>query len=623
MLTNTFASIPQLSRIPPFRFMGLAKKVCRACNRSYSSGEVFCAEDGSRLSTREIGTASSPDPLIGSTLGERYRILRVLGEGGMGRVYEAEHTLIERRVAIKVLREDFCRRADVVERFRREAKSASRIGHPNIVDVLDFGETENGASYFVMELLSGEDLADVLSRKGALTPERAVLILFQCCHALAAAHDKGIIHRDLKPENVFLVEREGAPDFVKLVDFGVAKMSDLDVDAETAGKLTRTGVIFGTPEYMSPEQAGGLTADHRADIYALGITLYEVLTGRVPFEGSSFMAVLSKHASKALPPLRVVNPRLRISPQLERVVLRALEKDRARRFQHMRDMAAALAQVPEMPPMPFRLSLPPLPSERITPVPSRPTPRPALVAGGTAPALRGGAELHPFEEALESESPSVPGPVEGPTMTTTDEMRRRPAPTRAAVLMVAAFAAVAVVGYVANRTTAAPEPHAMHVSAGPAAVAAAPAPAPAEATANAGGQLPLAAVGADVESAADAELALVAVRVTSQPAGARLRVAGGSEVCEATPCSFDAVMGRPLSLQARRGRSQALTTITPVGETELHLVLEAMPATKDGAAGAQAPAAGPTPGVATQSASAAEPRSLSHDDLKIPEMFRR
>jgi serine/threonine protein kinase len=166
--------------------MGLAKKVCRACNRSYSAGEVFCAEDGSRLSTREVGAVNAPDPLIGSTLSERYRILRVLGEGGMGRVYEAEHTLIERRVAIKVLREDFCRRADVVERFRREAKSASRIGHPNIVDVLDFGETPTGASYFVMELLSGEDLADVLSRKGALTPERAVLIVFQCCHALAS-----------------------------------------------------------------------------------------------------------------------------------------------------------------------------------------------------------------------------------------------------------------------------------------------------------------------------------------------------------------------------------------------------------------------------------------------------
>jgi eukaryotic-like serine/threonine-protein kinase len=565
--------------------MGLAKKVCRACNRSYSSGEVFCAEDGSRLSTRELGAATVPDPLIGSTLGERYRILRVLGEGGMGRVYEAEHTLIERRVAIKVLREDFCRRADVVERFRREAKSASRIGHPNIVDVLDFGETPSGASYFVMELLSGEDLADVLSRKGALTPERAVLILFQCCHALAAAHDKGIIHRDLKPENVFLVEREGAPDFVKPVDFGVAKMSDLDLAAETAGKLTRTGVIFGTPEYMSPEQAGGLSADHRADIYALGITLYEVLTGRVPFEGASFMAVLSKHGSKALPPLRVVNPRLRISPQLERVVLRALEKDRARRFQHMRDMAAALAQVPEMPPIPFRMSLAP-PVERTTPTPGRVTPRP----------------VQPVVTA--SESPSVPGPVEGPS---TGELRARPLPTGAAGWLLGAVAIVALVGYIANRTTAAEPGPALAVQAAPTTFGSPVATALADAPSAA--QPPLAAVAPSADPAAAAELALVAVRVTSQPSGARLRVAGGSEVCAATPCSFDAVIGQPLSLQARRGKSQALTTITPVGETELHLVLEAIGA-KDA-------------GAAPQSVSENDIRTLAHDDLKIPEMFRR
>jgi serine/threonine-protein kinase len=573
--------------------MALAKKVCRACNRSYSSGEVFCAEDGSRLSTRELET-SAPDPLIGSILSERYRILRVLGEGGMGRVYEAEHTLIERRVAIKVLREDFCRRADVVERFRREAKSASRIGHPNIVDVLDFGETPTGASYFVMELLSGEDLADVLSRKGALSPERAVLIVFQCCHALAAAHDKGIIHRDLKPENVFLVEREGAHDFVKLVDFGVAKMSDYDAASEGEGKLTRTGVIFGTPEYMSPEQAGGLSADHRADIYALGITLYEVLTGRVPFEGSSFMSVLSKHASKPLPPLRVVNPRLRISPQLERVVLRALEKDRARRFQHMRDMAAALAQVPEMPPLPFRLTLPSLPpqSERVTPVSA-----PPIAAASTM-----------------SESPSVPGPVEGPT---TDEMRARPKPTRAAAWLLAAAGVVALVAYLANRSSA-PEIGYAHAADRPTdSAAGSRTQAPRSAQPAAVPQPPLGAVAADAKGG---ELSLVAVRVTSQPTGARLRVAGGEEVCAATPCSFDAVMGRPLSLLARRGRSQALTTITPVAETELHLVLEPVAGGKT--AGAAGSGAAPASAAPASAVSANEEREGAHDDLKIPEMFR-
>ncbi len=338
-------------------------KTCRACGRTFTAGEIFCPADGSRLLTQSRGDTAL-DPLIGSTLDGRYRILRVLGEGGMGIVYEGEHTLIERRVAVKVLREDFCRRADVVERFRREAKSASRIGHPNIVDVLDFGLTPNGASYFVMEMLHGEDLADVLARGGALRPERAVLIAYQCCHALAAAHDKGIIHRDLKPENIFLIEREGVADFVKIVDFGVAKMTDLELEpapasgGERQAKLTRTGMIFGTPEYMSPEQAAGLPPDHRVDIYALGITLYELLTGRVPFEGESFMSVLSKHANKPVPALREVRPLLEVSPALEAVVLRALCKPRAQRFQHMREVAAALLETPELPALPFRLSLP-------------------------------------------------------------------------------------------------------------------------------------------------------------------------------------------------------------------------------------------------------------------------
>jgi serine/threonine protein kinase len=283
--------------------MRTTEKTCRACGRSFVGEDVFCPHDGSRLLASGDTEEVVIDPLISTTLDGRYRILRVIGEGGMGIVYEGEHTLIERRVAIKVLRENFCRRPDAVERFRREAKSASRIGHPNIVDVLDFGETPGGAHYFVMEMLEGQDLADALARTGALSPPRAVSIIHQCCHALSAAHDKGIVHRDLKPENILLIERDNVRDFVKIVDFGVAKMSELEWNLDAPGtsgprsKLTRTGVVFGTPEYMSPEQATGLTPDHRVDIYALGVTLYELLTGRVPFEGESFMSVLSKHAN--------------------------------------------------------------------------------------------------------------------------------------------------------------------------------------------------------------------------------------------------------------------------------------------------------------------------------------
>ncbi|HEX2676422.1 MAG TPA: serine/threonine-protein kinase, partial [Polyangiales bacterium] len=332
---------------------------------------------------------SGIDPLINTTLDGRYRILRAIGEGGMGVVYEAEHVLIEKRVAIKVLRESFTRRPDVVERFRQEAKSASRIGHPNIVDVSDFGETPNRASYIVMEMLKGEDLADILTRECALAPTRAVTIVYQVAKALAAAHKKNIIHRDLKPENIYLIEREGQPDFVKVVDFGVAKMSDI----ETLGgrKLTRTGMIFGTPEYMSPEHAGGKSLDHRVDIYAVGVILYELLTGRVPFEGDNFMEVLSKHGHDPVPELRSVNPGTRVSPELARAVARALEKDPERRYQSMEEMIEDLRALPELPrtssadshvPPTWAMSAPPPPPKTSTsPVESRARTR---SAGGSA-----------------------------------------------------------------------------------------------------------------------------------------------------------------------------------------------------------------------------------------------
>ncbi len=251
-------------------------KICPTCKAEYGGGEVFCPVDATRLqsaSVADTATAFPEDPLVGETLGGRYKILGRVGEGGMGIVYEAEHVIIEKRVALKVLRDDFSQKQDVVERFRQEAKSASRIGHEHIVEIYDFGETPSGQSYFVMEYLEGEDLANVLAREGTVSADRAVRIAVQCCKALGAAHAKGIVHRDMKPENIFLVHRDDEPDFVKIVDFGIAKMSDLDAGGE-GRKLTKTGMIFGTPEYMSPEQAQGKPPDHRVDIYAMGVILY-------------------------------------------------------------------------------------------------------------------------------------------------------------------------------------------------------------------------------------------------------------------------------------------------------------------------------------------------------------
>jgi serine/threonine protein kinase len=320
-------------------------KVCPACRTDYGGGEVFCPVDATRLVTTSQMTLSAvdpDDPLIGTVLAGRYVVERRIGEGGMGLVYEGTHRDIDKRVAIKVLRDDLSRRPDVVARFRQEAKSASRIGHENIVDISDFGETARGASYFVMEFLEGEDLANVLGRESTIEPERACEIVLQCCRALSATHAKGIVHRDIKPENIFLTTRDGETDFVKIVDFGIAKMSDIETDGAPGRKLTKTGMIFGTPEYMSPEQAAGKELDHRVDVYALGIILYECITGRVPFEGDTFMGVLTQHLFAELPPMRELNPKVEISEVLETVICKALAKDRDDRYQDTDELAEAI-----------------------------------------------------------------------------------------------------------------------------------------------------------------------------------------------------------------------------------------------------------------------------------------
>jgi serine/threonine protein kinase len=233
-----------------------------------------------------------PSQLIGSLLAGRYRIKRLCGEGGMGRVYEAEHVEIGRRVAVKVLHPAYSRTPEVVERFRREARAASKVGHPNIVDVTDSGTTDDGSFFFVMEFIEGVELGLVIFKEQVLGAHRALHIGAQMCDALQAAHDAGIIHRDLKPENVLLITKEGQPDFVKVLDFGIAKSADFEETARTNRKLTRPGVAMGTPEYMAPEQAAGKPADPRSDIYAVGSIIYEMLTGTAPYDGENVLEVL-------------------------------------------------------------------------------------------------------------------------------------------------------------------------------------------------------------------------------------------------------------------------------------------------------------------------------------------
>jgi serine/threonine-protein kinase len=293
----------------------------------------------------------SGDPLLGTTVAGRYKVIKLLGEGGMGQVYLAEHSAIEKRIALKVLRSEYAHKGEIVTRFQQEAISASRIKHPNVLDVFDFGQLENGCFYLAMEFLEGNDLADELQRSRVLTPPRALPIAMQICRALSAAHAKGVVHRDMKPENVFLQRTGDGEEIVKIVDFGIAQLkpSNEEAQAESAKhrRLTRTGMIFGTPEYMAPEQASGKHADLRCDVYAVGIILFELFTGTVPFTGETFLGVLTKHLNDQPPPMRTVYPDLQISPELEGVVLRTLTKDPTHRYQTMNELAAALAATPE------------------------------------------------------------------------------------------------------------------------------------------------------------------------------------------------------------------------------------------------------------------------------------
>ncbi len=281
------------------------------------------------------------DPAVGALIGERYRILQRIGEGGMGAVYRAEHVLMKKIVAVKLLHAELGGVDEAARRFEREAQSASRLNHPNIVAVTDFGRTATGQLFLVMELVSGEALADRLDREKPLPVVHAVEIAKQVLAGLEHAHGEGVIHRDLKPANVMLARStDGRPGVLaKLLDFGIAKISQ---DGEGDRPLTQGAMVFGTPSYMSPEQATAQDADARSDLYSCGVMLYEMLAGRKPFVADDLVKVMALHVTASPPPLSRVAPEAEIPFALEAVVMRALEKDRARRFQSAADFRAAL-----------------------------------------------------------------------------------------------------------------------------------------------------------------------------------------------------------------------------------------------------------------------------------------
>ncbi len=274
---------------------------------------------------------------VGRVIDSRYRIRERIGEGGMGTVYAAEHVEIGKKVAVKILHRLFSGETNLVERFRREARAASRVGHPHIIDVTDFGTTEEGCTYFVMEYLEGLDLADVLVNEGQVDPLRAVRISVQICQALEAAHTAGIIHRDLKPENIFLVARDGQADFAKVLDFGIAR----NLFGESS-RLTNPGMAMGTPEYMAPEQSAGRPADRRTDVYAVGALLYEMVMGVAPFKSESQQAM---YEAKKRPPPSLRERRPDVPLALDAVIVRALAPDPDERPQTMAQLEYELAKI--------------------------------------------------------------------------------------------------------------------------------------------------------------------------------------------------------------------------------------------------------------------------------------
>lgn len=275
-------------------------------------------------------------PLVDTVIDGKYRVLRRLGGGGMGSVYLAEHVLLQKKVAVKVLLPEWSKKPIIVERFLREARASSRVRHEHVIAVQDHGITPEGLAFMAMEYLEGMELRHLLQQEGPLSWPRTRGILRQIVSALSAAHAKYVYHRDLKPANIFMVHRSGEPDFVKIIDFGIAKIAD---ESETR-QLTRSGMILGTADYMSPEQARGRAVTHLSDQYSLGIVAYEMLTGRVPFHDETFMGTLEKHVFGELVPPRHERPGL--SPSVDFLVCRMLEKEPEKRFLDMEEVARAL-----------------------------------------------------------------------------------------------------------------------------------------------------------------------------------------------------------------------------------------------------------------------------------------
>ncbi len=318
------------------------QKVCPTCGTEYPLSERFCPRDGTALRS-----ASQTADLLGSVVADRYHITKKLGEGGMGTVYLAEHVKMGRKSALKVMNPGMNSDPDAIARFNREASNASRLSHPNICGIYDFGETPDGLIYLAMEFIEGQALTELIEADGSLAPARAGRIVHQTADALQVAHDAGIVHRDLKPDNIMVARNRDGSDVVKVVDFGIAKASSSD-----AQKVTKTGLVVGTPEYMSPEQLAGDTLDGRSDVYSLALVAFNALTGKLPFPSETVQEAMIMRLTDRPRTLSEIRPDLTWPERLQAVMDRGLARDADERYrsaaQFGRDFADAVASMPSV-----------------------------------------------------------------------------------------------------------------------------------------------------------------------------------------------------------------------------------------------------------------------------------
>ncbi len=514
--------------------------------------------DGSAAVSKGAGV---PDPLIGRVINERFRITALIARGGMGKVYRAEQAPLGRVCALKVLNPNYAGDQDPEfhKRFFLEASIASKLTHPNTVTIFDYGRTEDDVYYMAMEYLAGDTLHRAIREAGHFPEERAAHVARQICRALREAHSLGVIHRDLKPANIFLVEHGDETDFVKILDFGLVK----NVSDTKGEDLTQTGLFMGSPKYMAPEQIRGDRVDARTDIYALGIIMYEMMAGKVPFDRPNSVNILMAHVNEDAPPLRQMNPNTQVSPAFEEVIARCMAKEPNERFGSMDEVLAALKRLGGG--NVFTQTFNGGTGEFHALAASGSAPR-GLVDSGSSPAVD--VPLAPLSSPGSMSAPGSLGPSAsipiGVDLAATSALSNPPPSSGSkGVLITAVLGALVVagvVGYGAMRPSAGSTPSA-----------------PAAQTALA----PVPSASAPPVASAPPPIAIVKIRVNTDPDGASVKE-DGVELCGSTPCDLlykgsDADPAREHKLTVGRPGFKTEARTVKLGDTPVLIKLTRAP----------------------------------------------